>query len=47
MTVEALEEAGISRFDPSSIGIESVEDLIEDLEKGLELHPKHLKNNKE
>ena len=44
MTVEALEEAGISEgLIRLSIGIESVEDLIEDLEKGLKAASKALK----
>ena len=44
MTVEALEEAGISEgLIRLSIGIESVDDLIEDLEKGFRTASKALK----
>ena len=44
MSVEALEEAGISEgLIRLSIGIESVDDLIEDLEKGFKTAAKALK----
>ena len=44
MSIEALEEAGISEgLIRLSIGIESVDDLIEDLEKGFRTAAKALK----